>query len=100
MSHILSESLRQSKEIQRFVTNNLSLLEQMDGLIETYGSLNPESDLPLSNDDTYKLALSLRAIGQNYGSLSLLHISIAYVNKWCPITQQEEDLSHKSIDLS
>ena len=53
----------------------------MDSLIETYGSLNPNSDLPLSPDSTYALALSLRSIALNYGSLSLLHISLAYMEK-------------------
>lgn len=75
VQHILAESLKQSNEVQKFVTSNIQLLDQMDMLLEKYSTQQE-----LSNEQLYEMALAIRAIGPNYGSVSLLKASLDHVN--------------------
>lgn len=97
VQHILTESLKQSNEITKFVTANLSLLKDFDQIFHEFGGKNPQTDLPLPDDEQYKLAMALRSIGVHYGSVSMLHMSVQYAEKFPPKTNEE--MSHKAINL-
>ena len=59
------------------MVSNLDLLKEYEKLLENFGGLQ-ENDLPLNEENTLGLAMSLRSIGANYGTVSLLKIAAEY----------------------
>lgn len=75
------------------MTSNVDLLEEYEKIIELFGGVQ-ESDLPLDEENTLKLAFALRSIGANYGTVSLLKIAQEYSLK-----HPMDDISHLKVDL-
>ena len=73
--------------------SNVDLLDEYEKIIELFGGLQ-ERDLPLDEEGTLKLALALRNIGANYGTVSLLIIAQEYSQK-----HPMDDISHLKVDL-
>lgn len=75
------------------MTTNVDLLDEYEKIVELFGGLQ-ESDLPLDEEHTLKLAFALRTIGGNYGTVSLLKIAQEYSLK-----HPMDDISHFKVDL-
>ena len=75
VQHILAESLKQSNEVQKFVTSSIGLLGDMATLLDKYS--NPAQTL--NAEQIYEMAVALRNISTNYGAVALLKVAQDHV---------------------
>ena len=78
VQHILAESLKQSNDVQKFVTTSLNLLPEMDRLVTQFAHKNVED---LSQDDIYSLAQGIITIDKYYHAVTLLHVAMSFKNE-------------------
>lgn len=75
VQHILAESLKQSNDIQKFVTTTHALLPFMDKLVKDFAE---KQATDLNDDEKYALACSLIEIKDLYHAVTLLHVAMTF----------------------